>query len=220
MDFMKIQYTGKTEDNKIFATTDQKKAIDSGIYNDKTVYKPSVIIFEEKSDKITEKIKEEIKDMKPGDEKTIKIPKELGYQYDPKLVQVLPLSVFKKQKINPFPGMLFEYNGRIGKIESSSGGRARVDFNSELAGKNLIYEIKIEEIVKSDEEKIKYLIERSFNNSKDFKIRIEEEKEKKAIINIPKNAFLDELIVRRKSLLVSEINKYLNIKKIVFEEEW
>lgn len=221
MDFIKIQYTGKTKDGKIFATTDKKRAIDNNIYNEKTVYKPSVIVCEEKSDKITEKIKDEIKDMKPGEEKTIDVPKELGYQYDPKLIQILPLSVFKNQKINPFPGMLFEYNGRVGKIETLSGGRARVDFNSELAGKDLMYEIKIEESAENNEEKIKYLIDRSFNDSKDFEVKIEDEKEKKkAIIKIPKDAFLDEFIVKRKNLLVNEINKYVNIEKVVFEEEW
>lgn len=225
MSFIKISYTGKTDDGKVFATTDIKIAKEHNIYNEKNIYKPSVILYEEKSDKITEKIKEEIKGMNIGEEKTIEIPEELGTPYDPKLVQVIPLSIFKKQNINPFPGMVFEYNGRRGVIETISGGRVRVDFNSEIAGKKIIYHVKIEGKAENDEEKIKYLIERSFNDSKDFEVRIEQKKEdekekKNVFIKIPKEAFLDELIIKRKNFLVKEIKTYLNVDKVIIEEEW
>lgn len=225
MNFIKISYTGKTDDGKVFVTTDIKTAKENNIYNEKNIYKPSVILDEEKSDKITDRIKEEIKGMNTGEEKTIEIPEELGEHYDPKLVQIIPLSAFRKQNINPFPGMVFEYNGRRGVIETISGGRVRVDFNSEIAGKKIIYYVKVEAKAENDEEKIKYLIERSFNDSKDFEVRTEQKKEdekekKKVFIKIPKEAFLDELIIKRKNLLVREIKTYLNIDKIIIEEEW
>lgn len=225
MNFIKISYTGKTGEGKVFATTDVKTAKENNIYNEKNIYKPSIILEEEKGDKITDRIKEEIKGMNVGEEKTIEIPKELGEHYDPKLIQIIPISAFKTQNINPFPGLVFEYNGRRGIIETVAGGRVRVDFNSEIAGKEIIYYVKIEAKAENDEEKIKYLIERSFNDSKDFEIRIgqkkEDEKEKKNLsIKIPKEAFLDELILKRKNLLVREIKNYLKIDRILFEEEW
>jgi FKBP-type peptidyl-prolyl cis-trans isomerase 2 len=59
------------------------------------------------------------------------------------LVQTIPSRIFAEQKINPVQGAVFNFDGRLAKVLSVSGGRIMVDFNHPLAGKVLIYDIKI-----------------------------------------------------------------------------
>ncbi len=225
MDFIKISYTGKTEDGKIFATTDEKTAKKEEIYDENTIYKPVILICEESNDKTTEKIKEEIRNEKAGTEKEIVVPKEINQSYNPKLVQIYPLHMFKKQNLNPFMGMLFKNGEEVGKVISVAGGRVKVDFNSDFAGKELIYKVRVEGIAATNEEKLNYLIERNFNTAENFQINLEKNDGKKKgndILNIeiPKNIFINELILKKKHTFVNDVLKYLDLKEVVFTEKW
>lgn len=71
---------------------------------------------------------------------------------------------FKKQNIRPFVGMPISLQGNTGVVRTIDGGRVRVDFNHELAGKDIEYEIEIVDTIDDDEEKIKGLIEVYYGN--------------------------------------------------------
>jgi len=224
MNFVKISYTGKTKDGKIFATTDEKTAKEGEIYDENVMYAPVILLYEETNDKITEKIKEEIKNEKVGTEKEIVIPKELNQSYNAKNVQIYPIHIFKKQNLNPFPGMLFKSGEAVGKVISVAGGRVKVDFNSDTAGKELVYKVKVEGIAATTEEKINYLIEKNFNTTENFQINLEKNKKNKDEITlnveIPKNIFINESLLKRKHKFVNDVSKYLNINEVVFIEKW
>ena len=66
---------------------------------------------------------------------------------------------FKKQGMKPEVGMAITSDGTTGIIRSVSGGRVRVDFNHELAGKNLEYNIKVIKEIEDDVDKVKSMIE-------------------------------------------------------------
>jgi FKBP-type peptidyl-prolyl cis-trans isomerase 2 len=108
-------------------------------------------------------------------------PKDAFGLRDPSKVKTFPASVFKNQKINPYPGAVFYFDNLVGKVSSVSGGRVTVDFNNPLAGKPVIYEIKVKNQVKEINEKAKALI--VFFARKEFKFEI---KEKKLIIEATK----------------------------------
>lgn len=92
----------------------------------------------------------------------------------PKLVQMVPMKIFKTQKLNPFPGAIFNFDGRVAKVLSVSGGRVLVDFNNPLAGKDVVYDINILRKVEDLNEKIKSLID--FFTKKDFKFEVKDKK--------------------------------------------
>jgi hypothetical protein len=69
------------------------------------------------------------------------------------------MSEFRKQGMKPEVGMAISSEGTTGIIRSISGGRVTVDFNHELAGKNLVYDIKVEDVIEDDVEKVKSMIE-------------------------------------------------------------
>jgi len=120
-----------------------------------------------------------------------KFPAEFAIELNPenafgkrnsKAVQLMPIKVFHQHNINPVPGIPFNFDGKIGKVLSVSGGRVIVDFNSPLAGKDVKYEIKILKKLSDKEEKIKSFLEFLFKRD-DIKFEI---KDKKLILELPK----------------------------------
>src|SRR3989344_3456772 len=78
---------------------------------------------------------------------------------DSKLVQLIPMKVFAAQKLNPIPGVMFNFDGRVAKILSVSGGRVIADFNNPIAGKTVIYNVNVLRKVEEINEKAKAFIE-------------------------------------------------------------
>jgi FKBP-type peptidyl-prolyl cis-trans isomerase SlyD len=72
---------------------------------------------------------------------------------------------FKKQGIKPQVGMAITSEGHTGIIRNISGGRVTVDFNHELAGKTLEYDLKVEEIIDDNTDKVKSMIQLHYPNT-------------------------------------------------------
>lgn len=113
-----------------------------------------------------------------------------------KFIQTIPMKIFRSQNLNPSPGAVFNFDGRIAKILAVSGGRVIADFNHPLAGKEVIYEINVLKKINDQNEKIKSFIEFLFRRELKFsvvdkKIIIEAEKEMSKSIEIFKEKFKD-----------------------------
>ena len=81
---------------------------------------------------------------------------------NPQLIRVLPLSEFTKNKVSPIPGTIVNANDMLGKVQSVSGGRVRVDFNPDLAGKKVEYEIKVVEHYTEAKAQLDALVKKAF----------------------------------------------------------
>ncbi len=179
-DFIKLEYTGTVQETgDVFDTTSEEVAEEKGIKSDKKTYGPVVIIVG--GGHMLRGLEEALVDMEEGEEKTIELsPEEAFGERDPKLIQLVPLSEFKKQGIKPHVGMAITSEGNTGIIRSVSGGRVRLDFNHELAGKNLKFQVKVVGIIEDDVEKVKSLIELHYNapnmDSEKHKVDIEKDK--------------------------------------------
>lgn len=161
-DFVRVNYTGKIKgSNIVFDTTSEKTAKDHGVFDPKISFKPSPIVVG--SGHAIKGVDESLVGMEVGEKKVFDVPPEKAYgPRDSALVKLVPIKEFKRQGMNPVPGMRFEADGKVGRIQSVGGGRVRVDFNYELAGKTLDYEINVEEKVNKLEEKIRLLTEIHF----------------------------------------------------------
>src|SRR3989344_2431318 len=89
-------------------------------------------------------------------------------------VKMIPIKVFFQHKINPVQGAMLNFDGKMGKVLSVSGGRVLVDFNHPLAGKDVIYEVNIKKIIQNIDEKIKAF--NSFIFKQDFKFSVDNKK--------------------------------------------
>ncbi|EKF84633.1 peptidylprolyl isomerase [Methanobacterium formicicum] len=179
-DFIKLEYTGKiTETGDIFDTTVEELAEENGIHSDKKTYGPISIIVG--GGHVLKGMETALEGMEAGEEKTIQLtPEEAFGERDPGMIQLVPMSEFKKQGIKPQVGMAITSEGNTGIIRSVSGGRVRLDFNHELAGKNLEYQVKVVEIIEDDTEKIRSLIDLHYPapnlDSEKHQVTIEDDK--------------------------------------------
>ena len=162
-DFIRLEYTGKVQETgDVFDTTDENVAEEASIKLDNKSYGAIPIVIG--GGHVLKGLDEALIGMEEGEEKTVEIAPEEGFGLrDPKLLQLIPMGEFKKQGMKPEVGMAITSDGTTGIIRSVSGGRVRVDFNHELAGKNLEYNIKVVKEIEDDVEKVKSMIELHYN---------------------------------------------------------
>lgn len=158
-DFVEIDYTGTLkEDGTLFDTTDEKVARAKGVHGKNAHYHPIVICVGENY--ILKSLEDQMVGKEAGKEYQFEIGAEEAFgKKDMKLIQMIPLSKFRQQKIQPIPGLQLNIDGVFGLIKTVSGGRVLVDFNHPLAGKDIIYDVKIKRIVDDNREKIKALLD-------------------------------------------------------------
>ena len=107
---------------------------------------------------------------------------------DARLIQLIPAGKFRQQNIQPVPGLQLNIDGVFGIVKTVSGGRVLVDFNHPLAGKDLVYDVRISRIVEDDKEKLKALL-KIHMQIKDAEIEIKDSSaEVRLKQNIPKEA--------------------------------
>ncbi len=207
-DFVKISYTGKIKENKeVFDTTSEEVAKKNNIFNPKANYGPVLVILGH--NKVVKGLDEEIQKMKVGDKKEIEVSPDKGFgKRDPKLMKLIPISEFKKQKIDPYPGLVLKMNNMSCRVISVNSGRVRVDFNHPLAGKNIVYDLKVEKKLNKEEEKVKSICE--YYNYEPEKII----KNKKEIEIITKK----DTDNKTKKMITNDIFDHMGFDKIKFSD--
>ncbi|MEE8168333.1 MAG: FKBP-type peptidyl-prolyl cis-trans isomerase, partial [Candidatus Hydrothermarchaeales archaeon] len=214
-DFIRINYTGKTKGANVFDTTLENVAKEHDIYDEKVKFKPAPVVVGEGH--VIKGVDEALVDIAVGGKKKLEILPEKGYgPRDPKLVKVVPLKDFRKQGMTPVPGMRFESEGGIGRVQSVGAGRVRVDFNYELAGRILEYEVSVEGKVNKVEDKLRLLMELRFPYADHNKHEIAINAGKAVIVLAKETGFRKEAAVG-KQLLARDAFKFLDtIKEVEF----
>jgi FKBP-type peptidyl-prolyl cis-trans isomerase 2 len=155
---LKFDYTARLEDGSVIDTTVKEIGEKNGM---KAPFSPMTVLLGE--DKVLKGLEEALLEMKEGEEKKFTMPPEKAFgKREPGLVKIIPVAQFRAQGMNPYPGLTFTVEEMKGKVQSVSGGRVRVDFNSEFAGQTLDYTVKVLKEAKSDKEKAAFLFERVF----------------------------------------------------------
>ena len=163
-DFVRVNFTGKTkETDEVFDTTYDEIAQEAGIFDENKTYKAIPIVVG--GNHLLPAIEEAIIGLEEGESKHVEVDAENAFgQRNPKLIQLVPMREFKRQGMTPYPGMRITSDGNTGRIMTVNGGRVKVDFNHELAGKDLVYDVEVTEIIEDENEKIKSMIELHYSN--------------------------------------------------------
>ncbi|MEM2954514.1 MAG: peptidylprolyl isomerase [Candidatus Nanoarchaeia archaeon] len=135
-------------------------------------------------------------------------PEQAFGQRNPKLVQLVPMSKFAENKINPVPGLQVTINNLLATIKSVNSGRVIIDFNHPLAGKTLNFYIKIKRKIDNLEDKIKILLPES------EEVKIFEDK-----VEIKTKKPLPDKFIELKIKNLKEFIPELQQKEIVFLKE-
>ena len=201
-DFIEIEFTGRTKEGGIF-DSNVKENLEK--LNSTEIAKPLIFCLGE------EMFLKGIDDFLIGKEVgkyTIELSPEKAF--GPRVsdfVQMIPSKIFREQRLNPVPGAVFNFDGRLAKVLSVSGGRIMVDFNHPLAGKTLIYEVNVLRKVDDLNEKIKSFFDVLFK--REFKFSVEG---KKVTIEIEKN--ISKFVEMFKEKFKSIFDLDLEIKEI------
>ena len=166
-DFIELEYTAKVKTPEIvFDTTSAELAAKNGLKNPGIGDGPRIICLGR--GQILKGLDNALQGKEIGKDLTIELNAENAFgKKDPNLVTIIPEQKFKKAGIKPMPGFQFDVDGSTGTVRSVNGGRVIVDFNDPLAGKDIIYEIKIIRKVNDLEEKIKGFLNLSLNVKKE-----------------------------------------------------
>src|SRR3989344_5253726 len=147
-DFIEIKFTGKTKDGEIFDSN-----IEGDLKKSNLSIKPEPIVFCIGEGMFLEGIDKFLEGKEIGNYKIELPPEEAFGRRDQRLIQMIPIKVFFDHKSNPMPGAIFQFDGKIGKVLTVSGGRVIVDFNNPLAGKQVRYNVDVLRKVDSLDEK-------------------------------------------------------------------
>ncbi|MDY6778031.1 MAG: peptidylprolyl isomerase, partial [Candidatus Nanohaloarchaea archaeon] len=142
-DVIRINYVGRVKKTgEIFDLTDEAVAEDEEIDTSNMDLGPVPVLLGEGY--VLEGLDERIKDMEPGDERTVEVPAEDAFgNRTSDNIKTLSKREFDEYDVTPRRGMPVEIDGRRGKILTVSNGRVKVDFNHPLAGKDLEYDVEV-----------------------------------------------------------------------------
>ncbi len=190
-DFIEIEFTGKVKDGEVF---DSNKKEDL----EKTKQEPKPFIYPLGQEMFLKGIDDFLIGKEIGEYTIPLTPDQAFGKRDPKLIQMIPMKVFIQHQINPIPGATFNFDNKIAKILTVSGGRVMVDFNNPVAGKEVEYQIKIKRKIEDKKEQTNALNEFFFKKELKFEI-----KDKKLIVDAPKElkAILEMLKQKYKDIL-------------------
>jgi peptidylprolyl isomerase len=203
-DFIEIEFTGRVKGGGIF---DSNIKEDLSKANMNLPAKPFIFCIGQGM--FLEGVENFLINKEVGKDYKIELSPEKAFgNRNPSFVKIMPKRIFDSHKINPVPGEMLNFDNQIGKVLTVSGGRVIIDFNNPLAGKFVIYDVKVLRKVEEINEKIKAFIEFLFK--KDLKFIIED---KKIVLEV------DKPFIQFAELFKPKFNEIFNLELEVKESE-
>jgi peptidylprolyl isomerase len=206
-DFILMEMTGKAEETgEVFDTTNEDIAKEKGIHREENTYGARLVVVGEGW--VLRGLDARLRGTKPNEQTAIEIPAAEAFgDRDSNNVQIIPYRVLRSKNVNPIPGAELEIDGRQAIIRSVGAGRVQVDYNHPLAGRKIVYDVKVTEIIEEEKAKVKALIGRRFVGVDADKFGQKMGK-KKMTITIPDEIFFGENIQIAKRGLAMDVLKY------------
>lgn len=212
-----INYTASFADtDKMFDTNIEEAAKANDLYNEKVTYAPMAYITGSRT--FFPEVDEAIANGEVGKEIEVSVPceKAAGAR-NPKLIELHSLKDFYKAEINPYPGMPVSLGNRSGVVMSVGAGRVKVDFNSPLAGHDLLYKITIVDEVTDPVEKAKAVMAADFTAADDFGFAIMEDK---VVVTESDLCKFNQNWPVAKYSIVSDLRNVFGVDRIEFVQVW
>lgn len=217
-DFVLMEMTGKAEETgEVFDTTNEDVAKEKGIHREGNTYGARLVVVGEGW--VLRGLDARLRGTKPNEQTAIEVPPAEAFgERDPSQVQLIPFRILRSKGINPVPGAELEIDGRQAVIRSVGAGRVQVDYNHPLAGRKIVYDVKVTEIIEEEKAKVKALIGRRFTGIDADKFGQKMGK-KKMTITIPDEIFFGENIQIAKRGLAMDILKFFpELEDVEFQE--
>jgi len=207
-DFILVNYTLKVkETGDTVGTTLESVAKETKLFRGEERYEPFFIIVGEGW--VPKGLEEALTGLELGKASTVELPPEKGYGVrDPKKVRLVPLRKFAAEGVTPVPGLQVNIDGKTAQVRSVGAGRVQVDYNHPFAGKTLIYDLTIEKLIESEEEKVGQLVHKRIPtvDQQKFTIKLDNSKLQ---VEVPEEAFFLEGLQVAKRTLTADVGKYM-----------
>ena len=150
-DTVVVEYVGRFETGEVFDTSRAAIADASGLAEaqgrEPSDYTP--LSFTVDAGEVIEGFEEGVVGLAVGEEATIEVPPETGYgEFDPERVREYDAESFEAMVGQPPEIGLHVHaeNGLHGDVTAITDDAVEVDFNHELAGKTLVFEVEIVDV--------------------------------------------------------------------------
>ena len=147
-DRVAIDYVGRFEDGTVFNTSRYEVAVEHGLFDaqerERDGYAPQSFVVG--AGEIISGLDEAVVGMSVGDEQTVTVPPEDAYgEFDEARVRTYDPETFAEMVGDePTVGMhVHAENGLHGDVVAVREDAVEVDFNHELAGKTLVFDVEI-----------------------------------------------------------------------------
>jgi FKBP-type peptidyl-prolyl cis-trans isomerase SlyD len=210
-DFIRLSYTGKTDEGHVFDTTDEDVAKAKNIYTETGKYGGDIIIVGAMH--TVAGLDEDLIGKEVGHIGTVTMPPEKAFGIrNPELIEDMPIT---KLQTKPQVGMRVEVDGRPGVVIKAIGRMMQVDFNRYLAGQTLTYDYEIKEKIDDNEAKIQGLL--GLYIARELPIQINDSC---VAIEIEPELTFNQRWVMSKMQIAREIIKNTDIKEIAYIEKY
>jgi FKBP-type peptidyl-prolyl cis-trans isomerase SlyD len=210
-DFIRLSYTGKTDEGHVFDTTNEDVAKANNIYTEKGKYGGDIIIVG--SHHTVEGLDEDLIGKDVGHIGSVTMPPEKAFGIrNPELIEDMPIT---KLQTKPQVGMRVEVDGRPGVVIKAIGRMMQVDFNRYLAGQTLTYDYEIKEKIDDNEAKIQGLL--GLYIGRELPVQINDSS---ATIEIEPELTYNQRWLMSKMQIAREIIKNTKIKEISYIERY
>ena len=207
-DFILIEMTGRVEETgEVFETTDEETAKSGGIYDENEVYGPRLVVVGEGW--VLRGLDKRLEGLKVGEEAEIEIPPEEAFgERDPRNIRMVPYRVLRSKGITPRIGERIEVDGRTAVVRSVGAGRVQLDFNHPLAGRKILYKVRVVKRLEGEGEKVRALIERRFPgvDPERFSLKL---LKRRVRITMPDEVFFAENLQLAKRAVALDIQRFL-----------
>jgi peptidyl-prolyl cis-trans isomerase B (cyclophilin B) len=148
---VRLEYVGRFEDSDVFATSNAAVAEEHGLVrtDEGTGPEPAPLSFTVGRGEVIDGLDEAVVGMAAGEEATVTVPPESGYgEYDPARVRTYDIDEFEAMVgRSPTVGLHVEAgNGLHGDVTGIREDIVEVDFNHELAGRTLVFYIRVRDV--------------------------------------------------------------------------
>jgi peptidyl-prolyl cis-trans isomerase B (cyclophilin B) len=145
-DTVRVEYVGKHEDGDVFDSSREEVAVEAEIAHPNREYEP--LEFEVGAGEVVQGFDEGVVDMEEGEEKEITVPPEKGYgeRSEENVVEYEREEFREALGEEPEVGMHIHTQEAHGDVIEVDDNTVVVDFNHELAGKTLTFEIEVVEV--------------------------------------------------------------------------
>ena len=149
-DAVTIEYTGRLQDGTVFDTSQRDVAEEIGLAAAQPDREYGPLTVEVGDGRVIEGLEEALVGMEAGDERTVTLPPEKAYG-EPTDERVLEYETANFREMlggeEPTEGMNVRgQRGEIGEVVDVDEETVRVDFNHELAGETLEFEVEVVEV--------------------------------------------------------------------------